>query len=66
VGSIGMLQAFGQVPAPAYKVSKTALNMLTALYGLDYGKQGFTVVALSPGVPVYCPRMKTQLTFRSM
>ncbi|OQE46554.1 hypothetical protein PENCOP_c001G01672 [Penicillium coprophilum] len=34
---------------PAYKTSKAALNMLTAQYAQQYARDGFTVLAISPG-----------------
>ncbi|KAL8881512.1 MAG: hypothetical protein Q9198_001294 [Flavoplaca austrocitrina] len=37
------------LPAPAYKISKAAMNALTVQYALDFEKEGFTFVALSPG-----------------
>ena len=50
VGSISHASRYAQVPVPAYKISKTALNMLTMQYALEYDKEGFTVLAISPGV----------------
>jgi NAD(P)-dependent dehydrogenase (short-subunit alcohol dehydrogenase family) len=50
MGSIAMQKNFVHSPAPAYKISKAALNMLTVQYALGYADQGFTFVALSPGV----------------
>ena len=41
---------FTAAPTHGYKVSKAALNMLTMQYALEFGKDGFTVLALSPGV----------------
>lgn len=38
------------MPAPAYKVSKAAMNALTVQYALDHGKEGFSFMALCPGV----------------
>jgi NAD(P)-dependent dehydrogenase (short-subunit alcohol dehydrogenase family) len=38
------------MPGPAYKITKAALNMLTAQYAHTYGKEGFVIFALSPGV----------------
>lgn len=35
---------------PAYKISKAALNALTVQYALSYQDEGFTFVALCPGV----------------
>ncbi|KAF6782910.1 short chain oxidoreductase [Colletotrichum musicola] len=37
------------MPAPAYKISKAAMNALTVQYALDYGKEGFSFMALCPG-----------------
>ena len=37
-------------PAPAYKITKAALNMLTVQYALEYEKEGFNIFAVSPGV----------------
>lgn len=45
-----MAADFRLAPQPAYKVTKAALNMLTVQYSLDYANEGFTFVALSPGV----------------
>ncbi len=52
LGSISYASNFGQAPVPGYKISKAALNMLTVQYALEYGTDGFTVVAVSPGVCV--------------
>jgi NAD(P)-dependent dehydrogenase (short-subunit alcohol dehydrogenase family) len=37
-------------PDPAYRVSKAALNCLTAVYAYELENEGFTFVAVSPGV----------------
>jgi NAD(P)-dependent dehydrogenase (short-subunit alcohol dehydrogenase family) len=37
---------------PAYKISKAALNSLTVQYSLDHAKDGFTFVAIAPGVSI--------------
>lgn len=50
MGSIGMAAKFKAAPAPSYKISKAALNMLTVQYALALEDEGFTVVAISPGV----------------
>ena len=50
MGSISHASRFVMAPTPAYKVSKAALNMLTVQYALEFGNDGFTVIALSPGV----------------
>jgi len=48
-GSIAMASKYSTVAPPAYKVSKAALNMLTAQYAQSYEKEGFTFIAVSPG-----------------
>jgi len=45
-----MARGFAQSPAPAYKISKAALNSLTVQYAIDYEKDGFLFFAISPGV----------------
>ncbi|TVY37964.1 C-factor [Lachnellula subtilissima] len=49
LGSIAMGHQFASGPAPAYKITKTALNSLTVQYALGYEKEGFTFFAISPG-----------------
>ncbi|KAG6999652.1 phomenoic acid biosynthesis cluster MFS-type transporter [Physcia stellaris] len=49
LGSITLSRAAHYLPAPAYKISKAAMNALTVQYALDYEKEGFTFMALSPG-----------------
>lgn len=39
-------------PTPAYKVSKTALNMLTVQWAESLESDGFTVLAICPGVRI--------------
>lgn len=50
LGSITMAPRFALFPVPAYKVSKAALNMLTVQYAQSFADQGFTFLAISPGV----------------
>lgn len=45
-----MAESFKNLPAPAYKITKAALNMLTVQYSFGLADEGFTVVAVSPGV----------------
>lgn len=45
-----MAPRFALFPVPAYKVSKAALNMLTVQYAQSFADQGFTFLAISPGV----------------
>lgn len=40
------------MPVPAYKISKAALNMLTVQYAQAYANEGFTFMAISPGVSI--------------
>ena len=40
------------MPVPAYKISKAALNMLTLQYAQTYASEGFTFLAVSPGVSI--------------
>ncbi|KAH7360167.1 short chain dehydrogenase reductase [Rhexocercosporidium sp. MPI-PUGE-AT-0058] len=49
LGSFGLAPQYTLSPAPAYKISKAALNMLTVQYAMDYAEKGFTIFALSPG-----------------
>ncbi|KAF2496703.1 putative short chain oxidoreductase [Lophium mytilinum] len=49
LGSIAHAATYRQMPAPAYAVTKAALNMLTVQYSLGYEDQGFTFIALTPG-----------------
>ncbi|KAL8765506.1 MAG: hypothetical protein Q9209_007440 [Squamulea sp. 1 TL-2023] len=55
LGSITLSHMAHYLPAPAYKISKAAMNSLTVQYALDYEKEGFTFMAISPGW------MKTEL-----
>ncbi|KAK7976532.1 hypothetical protein PG989_014995 [Apiospora arundinis] len=49
VSSFAYQDVFGRVPAPAYKVTKAALNMLTLQWGREYRNKGFTIFGVSPG-----------------
>ncbi|KAJ5595317.1 short chain dehydrogenase domain-containing protein [Penicillium hispanicum] len=49
IGSIALSRDAHLLPAPAYKISKAAMNSLTVQYALDYEKEGFTFMALCPG-----------------
>ena len=53
------------LPAPAYKISKAAMNSLTVQYALDFEKEGFTFVALSPGVrfPSRSPSLRNDTAY---
>ncbi|KAJ8131776.1 hypothetical protein O1611_g1847 [Lasiodiplodia mahajangana] len=48
-GSITLAPAVHFMPAPAYKISKTALHALTVQYAIDHADEGFSFVALCPG-----------------
>ncbi|KAK4169717.1 estradiol 17-beta-dehydrogenase 2 [Cladorrhinum sp. PSN259] len=49
LGSITLAKDMAAYPCPSYKISKAALNALTVQWALDYEKEGFTFVAVSPG-----------------
>ena len=49
LGSIAIASELAFAAVSSYKISKTALNMLTVQYALDLKEEGFTVVAVSPG-----------------
>lgn len=53
MGAFGWAEKLHRTPLQAYKVSKAALNMLHKITSLDLADQGFTLVAISPGVS--CP-----------
>lgn len=50
MGSIALVKNYAFAPTHAYKITKAALNMLNAQYALDFADQGFTFLAVSPGV----------------
>lgn len=50
MGSISKAQVYAQMKCPAYKISKAALNMLTVQYAQEHASDGFTFLAISPGV----------------
>lgn len=52
LGSIAYARQTSFAPVHAYKISKAALNMLTVQYALDLENDGFTVLAISPGVSI--------------
>ncbi|OBT60745.1 hypothetical protein VE03_10876 [Pseudogymnoascus sp. 23342-1-I1] len=49
LGSTTLAPAAHYLPAPAYKISKAAMNALTVQYALDHEKEGFSFIALCPG-----------------
>ncbi|KAI1410012.1 NAD(P)-binding protein [Hypoxylon sp. FL1857] len=49
LASITLARDAHYFPAPAYKISKAAMNSLTVQYALDHEKEGFTFMALCPG-----------------
>ena len=50
LGSFAKAELYREAPAPAYKISKAALNMLTLQYAYQYEAEGFTFLAVTPGV----------------
>lgn len=50
LSSITLAQKYAFQPAPAYKISKTALNMLTVQWALQFAQEGFTFICINPGV----------------
>jgi len=50
LGSLAKTGLYTFAPAPAYKITKAALNMLTIQYAQDFAKEGVTFLAISPGV----------------
>ncbi|KAK4501559.1 hypothetical protein PRZ48_007368 [Zasmidium cellare] len=49
MGSIAYAPRYDFARTPEYKISKAAMNMLTAQYALEYAGEGFTFLAISPG-----------------
>ncbi|PWY96129.1 short chain oxidoreductase [Aspergillus sclerotioniger CBS 115572] len=49
VGSIAKQPVFRELPAPSYKITKAALNMITVLYSQELAEEGFIVFCVSPG-----------------
>ncbi|KAI1370471.1 NAD(P)-binding protein [Hypoxylon crocopeplum] len=49
LGSIIEARAAVYFPAPAYKISKAAMNALTVQYALDHEKEGLSFMAVFPG-----------------
>jgi NAD(P)-dependent dehydrogenase (short-subunit alcohol dehydrogenase family) len=47
-----LAKVYAQGRCPAYKISKAALNMLTVQYAQQYADEGFTFLAVSPGVSI--------------
>ena len=50
MGSMTLGRRFIEMPFPAYKISKVALNALTVQYALELETEGFAFVAVSPGL----------------
>ncbi|KAL7920130.1 hypothetical protein ACQKWADRAFT_299438 [Trichoderma austrokoningii] len=48
-GSVAWADRYLMSPAYAYKITKAAMSMLTIQYAMEYKKEGFTFLALSPG-----------------
>ncbi|EQK99434.1 hypothetical protein G6O67_008621 [Ophiocordyceps sinensis] len=49
LGSIGRASQISWAKAPAYKITKAAMNMLSVQYAVTYEEEGFTVLAIYPG-----------------
>ncbi|KAH8804302.1 short-chain dehydrogenase-like protein [Flagelloscypha sp. PMI_526] len=49
LGLLSLVPRYGVIPSPAYKISKAALNMLTAQYANDLVKDDFKVFCVNPG-----------------
>lgn len=50
MGSLSWAEQHYAMPMQAYKISKAALNMLHKITSLDLADEGFTLLAISPGV----------------
>jgi len=50
MASIAKASSYMFQPTPAYKISKTALNMLTVQDAEEMKGEGFVFVAVNPGV----------------
>lgn len=62
MASLDKATTFKDMPVPAYRISKTALNMLTVQYAHALADEGFTCLAVSPGVctsTIYADRIPT-------
>ncbi|KAM0263894.1 hypothetical protein ACHAQJ_000929 [Trichoderma viride] len=49
VASVAWVDRYSWSPTFAYKITKTAMSMLTAQYAMEYKKEGFTFLAINPG-----------------
>ncbi|PNP45140.1 hypothetical protein TGAMA5MH_03191 [Trichoderma gamsii] len=49
LGSVAWADRYRWSPVYAYKITKAAMSMLTVQYAMEYKKEGFTFLALSPG-----------------
>lgn len=52
MASLDRAKTYSGMPVPAYRISKTALNMLTVQYAHALADEGFTCFAVSPGVRI--------------
>ena len=52
LGCMAMAERYQGSNAPAYQISKAALNMLTVQYALQYANEGFIIFAVTPGVGI--------------
>ena len=63
MGSMALAPRYGFAPTPEYKITKTAMNMLNVQWALALEKEGFTVLAISPGVSDD-PKISSPCSFR--
>ena len=54
MGSITRARDYSFATTHAYKITKAAMNMLTAQWAMELESEGFTVLAITPGVsPIF-------------
>lgn len=56
MGAFSWAEKLHPMHLQAYKISKAALNMLTKITSMDLADEGFTVLAVSPGVSPRSPK----------
>lgn len=65
LGSIGLSSDLMRWPAPGYKISKAALNMLTVQYATELKAEGFTFISINPGVSTSSEIPSPMFVFRT-
>lgn len=66
MGAFSWAERLQHMNANAYKISKTGLNMLNKIFALDLASEGFTFLAISPGVSIGPPvTMDSMLLIKS-